>query len=542
MRFLTRSLTGVFILGLTVGLLAMAGKTLFSALEARNGEERRGRPAEERVYAVNVDTLTTATARPVIAAFGEVESARTLEIRSSAPGRIVELSDNFRDGGQVAEDEVLVRIDPAEAQSALDLALAEQAEAEAELREAEADLALTSDDLAAAEGQRELRAQALARQEDLLGRGAGTTAAVETAALALSNAEQALLGRRQSLAQAEARITRAGIALTRREISVRDARRVLEETTLTAPFEGLLAETTALRGALVGNNEKLGTLIDTTALEVAFRVSNAQYSRLLQTGTLTDIPITATLSLQDFPIEVGGLLVRSAAEVGEGQSGRLLYARLDKGGAAALRPGDFLSVTIQEPSLDGVFTIPASAVNADGEMLLVGDDDRLEAATVDILRRQGDALIVAGAPEGRIYATERLPQLGAGVKVRPVRPGQGLDEPEMIALDPDRRARLVAAVEGNTRIPAEARERMLARLAEDSVPKEMVDRLEARMGGGGAPAELVTLDPERRARLIAFVEGNERMPGDVKDRILAQLNAEQVPSDVVTRLESRMGG
>jgi hypothetical protein len=53
------------------------------------------------------------------------------------------------------------------------------------------------------------------------------------------------------------------------------------------------------------------------------------------------------------------------------------------------------------------------------------------------------------------------------------------------------------------------------------------------------PAE-VTLTPERRAKLIAFVEGNTRMPQDAKTRILAQLNQEKVPTDVVERLESRM--
>ena len=39
-----------------------------------------------------------------------------------------------------------------------------------------------------------------------------------------------------------------------------------------------------------------------------------------------------------------------------------------------------------------------------------------------ILRRQGDRLIVAGAPFGREYVTERQPQLGPGVLVRPIRP------------------------------------------------------------------------------------------------------------------------
>jgi hypothetical protein len=53
---------------------------------------------------------------------------------------------------------------------------------------------------------------------------------------------------------------------------------------------------------------------------------------------------------------------------------------------------------------------------------------------------------------------------------------------------------------------------------------------------------MVALTPERRAALIAFVEANDRMPADAKTRILAQLAEEAVPAQVIKRLESRMGG
>ena len=49
------------------------------------------------------------------------------------------------------------------------------------------------------------------------------------------------------------------------------------------------------------------------------------------------------------------------------------------------------------------------------------------------------------------------------------------------------------------------------------------------------------LDTERRARLIAFVEANTRMPDAVKTRILGQLQEAKVPEQIVVRIESRMG-
>ncbi len=558
MRFITRSLTGLLLLSLTLGLLVLAGGTLFRALEERaaGDDQRRGVP-QEREFAVNVETLVPVTATPRITAYGEVESWRTLELRAAVQGPLVELSREFRDGGTVTGGDLLARIDPADAEAALALAEAGVTEAAVEVREAEEGLKLAGDDVEAAIQQRDLRAQSLARQEDLLQRGVGSAAAVEEAELALSNADQAVVSRRQALSTATTRIDRADIALTRARINLAEARRAVDETEIIVPFDGVLSDVTAVRGRLVSVNEQLGILIDPRALEVAFRVTNAQYSRLIdENGILEPLPITATLSLDGIPIEVSGVIQRAGAEVGEGQTGRLLYARLEGGGVNALRPGDFMVVTIEEPPLENVAVIPASAATNDGRILLVGEGDRLEEAQVTILRRQADSLIVTDAPFGRDYATERLPQIGEGVKVRPVRPGQEMAEPEMISLDPERRAKLIAAVEANTFMPQDVRTRIVERLNQDEVPAETVARIEERMGGapvgpasgpqhGGdesAPEETIALDAERRARLIAFVEANDRMPDAAKTRILAQLNAERVPRSMVEQLEARMDG
>ena len=53
---------------------------------------------------------------------------------------------------------------------------------------------------------------------------------------------------------------------------------------------------------------------------------------------------------------------------------------------------------------------------------------------------------------------------------------------------------------------------------------------------------MIALDPDRRAKLVAFVEGNKRMPPEAKERVLAALQQEKVPAQMVARIESRMGG
>ncbi|MBF9057558.1 efflux transporter periplasmic adaptor subunit, partial [Rhodobacterales bacterium HKCCSP123] len=193
MRFFRRALVGLFLLALTVGLLAMAGNTIYGALQDSWAEEGGSRPARERVFSAEVAVLEFGTETPVLTAFGEVRSRRTLELRAPAEGTVIELAEGFEDGGAVTAGQTLLRIDPAEAQSARDTAAADLRDAENELAEATRALDLARDDVAAARAQAELRQRALTRQQDLLERGVGSAAAVETAELAAATADQAVL-------------------------------------------------------------------------------------------------------------------------------------------------------------------------------------------------------------------------------------------------------------------------------------------------------------------------------------------------------------
>ena len=124
MRFLRQSLTGLFLLSLTLGLLVYAGLLVREAVEARMSQERRVPEARERVFAVNVVEAAPQTVTPVLTAFGEVQSRRTLELRAAASGAVVELDPEFVEGGQVEAGQLLCEIDPGTSQVSLQEALA----------------------------------------------------------------------------------------------------------------------------------------------------------------------------------------------------------------------------------------------------------------------------------------------------------------------------------------------------------------------------------------------------------------------------------
>ncbi|MCT4331743.1 HlyD family efflux transporter periplasmic adaptor subunit [Paracoccus sp. YLB-12] len=419
MRFLFRSLSGLFITFLTFGLLFVAGFQLFQAMSSR-GSGGMAREGQEQVYTARLLTVAPGAVQPVMQVFGTVESRRRLQLRSGAAGQIVYLDPAMQEGGQVRQGQLLVRVDPSAAQAALDNQLAARDDAQASLADAERNVQVATDDLAAAERQTELRRAALTRQESLADRGLGTSADRETAELAVSTAEQAVIAGRSALAAAESAVTAAQNALRRAEIDLSEARRELADTEIRAGFAGRVTSVTAVEGGLVSLNEQLAEIIDPASLEVQVPLSLDQYARLLtENGRLQDLPAMVVLDGSAGRLTSRARLDRAAASVAEGSAGRIVYARI-LSDSDVLRPGDFVSVEISEPQIANAALLPAAAVGNDGSVLVADAEGRLTAMPVSVLRRQGDDVIVEvpAALAGARIVAERAPQLGTGIRVR----------------------------------------------------------------------------------------------------------------------------
>lgn len=486
MRFIRQALIGLVLMSLALGLLGYAGYLGYETYKEVQSREARVPQARERVFTVNVRTAEPQTVTPHLTAFGEVQSRRTLDLRMAAGGQIVEISPNFVEGGIVAEGEVLVRLDDADAQSALLRTESEVSDAKFEISEAERAIALADDELLAAIEQEALRNAALARQKDLQQRGVGTTASVEAAELALSSAKQSVLSRRSGLDQANARLNQARTRLARAELANRDALRHLNDTVMRAEFEGVLSGVNLVQGGLISANERVGQLIDPSALEVAFRVSTQQYARLInEDGQLISAPAEVSLDAIGGSVTSKAVLTRDSGSIADGQTGRVLFAKLDN--AVGLKPGDFVSVKVEEPAMRFVVELPATALNAQNQVLTVGEGDRLETLDVTLMRRQGNNVLVRSRDlPGRDVVTQQTPLLGKGIKVKVLREGASMEPeaPKMVKLTKEKQEELIKAVEGNQWIPAKPKERLLTQLRSGEIKEETLKRLESRRGGG----------------------------------------------------------
>lgn len=98
MRFLGRSLTGLFLLATTIGLLAMAGLQVSAAFKARAERENARPQGRERLFAANLLPYVEGREVPLLSVYGEIAARRSLDVRTLAGGTIVEMTEVLKPG------------------------------------------------------------------------------------------------------------------------------------------------------------------------------------------------------------------------------------------------------------------------------------------------------------------------------------------------------------------------------------------------------------------------------------------------------------
>ncbi len=491
MNFLLRSFLGLIILSITLGFLIFGSFVLIEALKKRSEKSDNRRFQKERVFAVNVETLNKQIASPKILSYGEIYSKRMLEIRPLVSGRLDYVSKKFVEGGYVKSGDILFRLNQKDYLNELEIAEIDLEDTKAQLSEAISKLDYANLEFEVSESQLNLRKNALDRQTQLAESGLITSSQLENTQLAYSSSKQQFLNKQNLVKSSKNAIDKLKIQLKRRSISIDKAKRNLDETEIKAPFDGIIASVNILPGSVINKNEKLGTLLDPNSLEVMFNLSANEFARVIdKDGKLLNLDITAYLKLSNKDIPFSGKIERINPEIINLGSGRKLFASINLGENKTLRPGDFVVLEIKEPSLKNITVLPSSAVTIDGKIFILEEDNRLKEIEVTILRRQGNEVIVSGAPTGKEYVMQRSPQLGNGLKIKPLR----------------------------------------------KKDREISNSVNLSKNN-----ELVTISPEKQKKLINILDKLDRMPKSVKDRLYEEINSGKIKAKTLKRLEKNMG-
>ena len=410
LRRLRRALLPLLVLG--------AGAAAFLAMMATRTAILPEAPGE-RVWAVEAATVVLETTRPRIPLFGQAVAGRSVDLRPLVAGRVAAVGPDFREGGYVAEGDLLVAIDRFDFETALALRTAELAEARATLREVEADLAGARDQLGEDGRQLELLRREADRRRQLRERGAISQKSLDDAELALSRQQQASSQRRNAVARFTARVERQQAAIRRAGTALARAERDLAETRLTAPFAGWLVDLGVEVGKQVGTAERAARLVDASRLEIGVTIPNDVFGELDAGDGVVGRRLEAVwrtgAAVRSFPARIA----RLEGEIDAASGGVAAFASLDAlPEGARLRAGAFVEVFLEGPEMQDAARLPASAV-FDGERVYrIGADDRLEAVEVRVRAREGESLLVQGPLEdGQRIVLTRFPEIAPGVKV-----------------------------------------------------------------------------------------------------------------------------
>ena len=374
---------------------------------------------EEKVWTIAVTPAVRSDVRPELRVFGEIVSQREVVLRPLVAGRVIEVGENFRNGGIVAAGDLLIAIDPFDYELVVEERRAELIEAQARLDELVSELAAERRMLSTDRQQLALRERELERQQTLFNKGTGTQKALDEAQIERNQARQQVIGAEQTTEMLAARETQQQATIARAEAALRRAERELEDTRLIAPFDGFLSDTDIAIGKQVSIGDSVATLFDATSLEAKFHLSDRQYARVLESEGVANRPAQVIWWIGETPHIFDALVDRVEGQVDATSGGVDLYASIvDIGSTTILRPGVFVEVRVPDRLYTGVYDLPAPALHDGNVVYVVGDNNRLQAKHVDLRLRHQDRVLVEGALDGMRVVTSKFAEIGPGILVQ----------------------------------------------------------------------------------------------------------------------------
>ncbi len=348
------ALQAVLVLAILAGAL-----TAMNALIASRPVAPK-RPPIPTVYAVETARIAAGDYRPSFSVYGEVVAGRTVDLRSLVAGEVVAISDSLKAGARVEKGEALVEIDRFDYQGAVRESQANLAEAMARIDELNAGIDTEQKMLARAEEQLTLAERDLQRMTALKSSGTTTDKEVEDRELILSQRRSAVEQSRISISAQKAKLAQQQAVADRLRWKVEQAERNLANTTLLAPFSGIVRSAAVEKGKMLNANDIAVSLYEGGNLEVRFTLTDERFARLQSDATgLVGRSIEVVWATRNAAATLPGRIDRLGADVAAERGGVEIFATLDAGQSnIPIRPGAFVEVRIPDQLFADHYRIP----------------------------------------------------------------------------------------------------------------------------------------------------------------------------------------
>lgn len=319
---------------------------------------------------------------------GNVKPKHMTNVVTQVSGQIIEVADNFVNGGFFKQGDVLVTIDPADYRVALQSAKASLAQAKAALAEESARAKVAKDEW-----------------------------------------ESLQMGEIPALGIREPQVASAVAAVQSAEAAVAKAQRDLDRTVIRAPYDGILQNKNVDIGQYVSMNTQVGALYGSEVAEIRVPLSDRDLAYIdlpeaNHDGASPHVALSSQVAGKTYTWH--GNLVRSEGILDA--NSRVIYGVVevqDPYNQASeqhdmpLRFGRFVQLVIDGIEAQQVFRVPRYALTIDDKLWVVDDERRLQLRDVNIVRAEAQHVVIdQGLDAGDLVVLTQLSNALPSMKVR----------------------------------------------------------------------------------------------------------------------------
>ncbi len=336
---------------------------------------------EARLTVAETSTISPQNYTVEFTTTGSVTARADVSVIPQVGGKVSYIYRDFFDGGLIPESEPFFTIESIDYELAVDqlTAALEQAEAAYTLEKAESESAI--------KGWKQINPD---------------------------KPVPSLVARKPQLLTAEANVNAA-------KAQLEDAKLDLERTEVSLPFTARVMSTSLDEGQIVTAGQSVGTVYNIDTLEVEASLNDRELSWLMNQNLARIKVISDYLGKKTI---YDGRLKRGVSDVNT----QTRFARVNIGFTeppADLVPGVFVDVNITGPTHANVYVIPLSAVQKDGTVWHVQDNNTVSALKGTMLFENNEHVVMRLAARDYFNApvnvvTSKLPGAAEGVEIKPL--------------------------------------------------------------------------------------------------------------------------
>ncbi|MEM7068751.1 MAG: efflux RND transporter periplasmic adaptor subunit [Pseudomonadota bacterium] len=383
-------------------------------------EDPPSRPPFKTVYTVERVTVQKGEFQPSLTVYGEVQAAKSVELRSLVAGKVVWVNPELKTGARVEKGEELFKIDQFSFEKELATAKANHSETLARISENEARIGIEKSRISRTQDQLKLAENDLERITSLSKNGTATAKQVEDRAFIVSQRKQALEQSELNLVAEGARLEQQKAILSRHQWAINQAERNLKDTVFLAPSSGIVNEKSVAIGRLLGANDMAISMYEADRLEVRATLTDQRFGRIQSDDTgLIGRPVKMIWSVGGEEHQYEAVIERITARIESSRGGvEVIAAISDALEDSALRPGAFVELIVPDKKFSNHFRVPETAIY-DNDTVYVIRDGVLESRQIVIHAHDGNHTIINGnIADGDEVLITRIAEISNGIRVK----------------------------------------------------------------------------------------------------------------------------